>query len=48
MFTSIEDQIEQVQGRTTTQTQRVLRYVGVLFVTILLFGGLYLAIVLME
>jgi hypothetical protein len=48
MFSSIDDQIEQTNGQPVSRTRKLLRVLGLVCVTTLLFGGLYLGIVLFE
>jgi hypothetical protein len=48
MFSTIDDQIEQTNGQPVSRTQKLLRVLGMVGVATLLFGGLYLGILLME
>jgi hypothetical protein len=40
MFNNLDDQIENIQGRSPTQAERVVRYLVVAALSVLLFGGL--------
>ena len=48
MFDSLDDQMKHDAAVTTTQKERVLFWVAVTVVSILLFGGLYLGVRLLE
>ena len=48
MFDNLEDQIQQTNGQAVSRTQHLLRVVVVVCVTTVLFGSLYLAILLIE
>lgn len=48
MFSNLDDQIQQTNGQPVSRTQRLLRVFGVLGVTSILFGTLYLGILLLE
>jgi len=47
MFSNLEEQIEKSQGQAVSPTTRLLRYLGVLGLTAVLFGSLYLGILLL-
>ena len=47
MFGNLEEQIEQAHGHAVNPTMRVLRRLGVLGLTAVLFGSLYLGILLL-
>ena len=47
MFSNLEEQIEKAHGHATNPTTRVLRFLGVLGLTAVLFGSLYLGILLL-
>lgn len=47
MFSSLDEQIERGQGRKST-TERLLQYAGVLLMSTVLFGGLYVGIRFLE
>lgn len=44
----MNEQIERGQGRMLSTGESLFRYVGVCGLTVVLFGGLYLAIMLLE
>lgn len=48
MFSNLDDQIQQTNGRPVGRAQQLLRVFGVLCVTSVLFGSLYLGILLLE
>ena len=48
MFSNIDDQIRQTNGQPISRAQRLLRALGVFGVTAVLFGSLYLGILLLE
>ncbi len=48
MFSSIDDQIGQTQGRPFSRMKRLLRQLCVLGVTAVLFGSLYPGILMLE
>lgn len=48
MFANLDDQIQQTNGQPVNRRQQVLRNLGVFCVTTVLFGGLYLGILLLE
>lgn len=48
MFSNLDDQILQIGGQPVSRVQHLLRVLGVLSVTAVLFGSLYLGIVLFE
>lgn len=48
MFHSLDEQIRRGQGRTGAIWSRVLQHAGVLVVTGVIFGGLYLGILVLE
>ena len=48
MFSNIDDQIQQSNGQPVSRVQRLLRALGVFGVTTVLFGSLYLGILLLE
>ena len=48
MFSNIEDQIQQTNGQPVSRTQHLLRALSVVGVTTILFGSLYLGILLLE
>ena len=48
MFSSLEDEINHVEGRTPTMWGRLVQYAAVFLVTAVLFGGLYLGIRFLE
>ncbi len=48
MFDSLSDRIRQDEQQESNTTERVMRWVGMLVLSVLLFGGLYLGIKLLE
>jgi hypothetical protein len=44
MFETLEERIEQTEGSHLSTKQRVLRYAGLLGLTIVIFGGLFMAV----
>ena len=48
MFSNIDDQIRQTNGQPVSRTQQLLRALGVVGMTTVLFGSLYLGILLLE
>ena len=48
MFRCLNEQIKRGQGRIPSTGESMLRYLGVCGLTVVLFGGLYLAIMLLE
>ena len=48
MFTSLYEEIKRDNDAVTTPRERWLRYTGIFVISILLFGGLYAGIRLLE
>jgi hypothetical protein len=48
MFNDLDDQIQQTNGQPVNRMQHLLRVLGVVGVTTVLFGSLYLGISLLE
>ena len=48
MFGNLDDQIQQTNGQPVSRMQQVVRVLGVVGVTTVLFGSLYLGILLLE
>lgn len=48
MFDSLDDQMKHDAALETTQKERILRGIAVAVVSLLLFGGLYFAVRLLE
>lgn len=48
MFRELNERIKRGHGRLRSTGESILRYLGVSGLTIVLFGGLYLAILLLE
>jgi len=48
MFSNLDEQIQQTQGRNVSPASRLLRLLSVLGLTTVLFGSLYLSIMLFE
>jgi hypothetical protein len=48
MFSTLEEQIEDTEGKSPTYAQRIGRYIVVAVLSALLFGGVLLGIWLLE
>lgn len=48
MFDSLDDQMKHDAALETTKKERVLRWIAVGIVSVVLFGGLYLGVRLLE
>jgi hypothetical protein len=48
MFSNIDDQIQQTNGQPVSRMQQLLRALSVVGFTTILFGSLYLGIMLLE
>ena len=48
MFSNIDDQIQQTNGEPVSRVKLLLHALGVFGVTTILFGSLYLGILLLE
>ena len=48
MFDSLDDQMKKDDAATTTPTQKYIRYAAVFVTSIVLFGGLYLGVQLLD
>lgn len=48
MFSNLDDQIQQTNGQPFSLTRQLLRVAGVVCVTSVLFGSLYLGILMLE
>ncbi len=48
MFSSLEEEIEHAQQESPTTAQRVFRLAAITAISILIFGGLVLGIMLLE
>ncbi|MFN3325942.1 MAG: hypothetical protein ACK5AZ_20790 [Bryobacteraceae bacterium] len=48
MFESLDDQIKNDERAATTSRERTLRWVAVAAITVFIFGGLYVAMMLVE
>ncbi len=44
MFETLEEQIQEVEGAAPSRAQRALRYLVLLIISLVVFGGLYFAI----
>ncbi len=44
MFETLEEQIEQTEDSRPSTTQRVLRYIALLLLTVVIFGLLFMAV----
>ena len=48
MFNTLEEQIETTEGRSPTYAQRLARYAVVAVLSVVLFGGVLLAVWFLE
>jgi len=48
MFDSLADQIRHDEEAETNNTQRAIKYLVVLIISVLLFGGLYFGVRMLE
>jgi len=48
MFQSLDEEIEQAEGGRPKTSEQLVRLVGVAILSVVVFGGLYLAIVALE
>lgn len=48
MFDSLADRIRQDEHAEVNNTERIVRYVVILVVTVLLFGGLYYGVKMLD
>lgn len=48
MFDSLADRIRQDEHAETNNTERIIRYVAVAVISLLLFGGLYFGVRMLE
>jgi hypothetical protein len=48
MFESLDEQIKLDEHRTTSNTERVLRWLLVIVIALIVFGGLYLGVHMMQ
>lgn len=48
MFDSLDDQMKRDDARASTTTERMIRYAAVAVTSVLLFGGLYLGVRLLD
>ena len=48
MFDTLDDQVKRDMERETTSTERWIRYAAVAVTSVLLFGGLYLGVSLVD
>lgn len=48
MFDTLDRQIESTQGMPPTQVERLIRYLVVFILSVILFGGLFLGVWLLE
>ncbi len=48
MFSSLDDQIQETNGEPISRTRQLLRVLSVLGVTSIVFGTLYLGVLLLE
>lgn len=48
MFNDLDEEIANTQGDRPTKIERVIRLAAVVLLSVLLFGGLYLGVVLLE
>ena len=48
MFNSLEEQIERTEGERSSASAQLVRLVWIVVLSVVAFGGLYLAIVALE
>jgi hypothetical protein len=48
MFDSLDDQMKRDEEQATTKRERMLRYAAIAVTSVLLFGGLYLGVSLVN
>jgi len=48
MFDNLDEQIAKAEATNSTQAQRVIRYLLIAVVSVLVFGGLFLGVWLLE
>jgi hypothetical protein len=48
MFDSLADRMKQDDAKETTSRERIVRWIAVAVVSVVLFGGLYLGVSLLE
>ena len=48
MFDSLDDQMKRDEERATTKKERMIRYAAIAVTSVLLFGGLYLGVSLVN
>ncbi len=48
MFDSLSDQMKHDDAETTKTSERVIRWLAVVVISVLLFGGLYFGIKMLE
>jgi hypothetical protein len=48
MFESLADRIREDEHKDVGNTERVLRYIAIVVLSVLLFGGLYFGVRMME
>jgi hypothetical protein len=48
MFDNLDEQIAKAEATNSTQAQRVIRYLMIAVVSVLVFGGLFLGVWLLE
>ena len=48
MFDSLDDQMKRDEEATSTKTERMIRYAAIAVTSVLVFGGLYLGVQLID
>jgi hypothetical protein len=48
MFNNLDEQIQESQGGAPTRVEQLLRFAAVAILSVILFGGLYLGVALLE
>ncbi len=48
MFNNLDEQIEDTVGDTSTRVEKLLRYLMILVISVIVFGGLFLGVWFLE
>lgn len=48
MFDSLDEQMKRDEERESTKTERMIRYAAIVVTSVLVFGGLYLGVSLVD
>ncbi len=48
MFDNLDEQIANAQTTSSTRSERLIQYLGIVVVSVILFGGLFWGILLLE